>query len=97
MRLADRPRRFLRTTSTKTSALVCVGALLILHQEWFSGYAFQTLFRHLRHMCLPKHRIFEANIMTIFNLGSICGSLLFGWAGILKPQVPCAAAATWCS
>lgn len=24
--------------------------------------------------------IAEANIMTIFNLGSICGSLLFGWA-----------------
>ena len=56
---------------------------------------FQTLAVH-RYMCLPKHRIFEANIMTIFNLGSICGSLLFGWAGILKPRVPCAAAA-WCS
>lgn len=50
LRLADRPRRFLRTTSTKTTALGCVGTLVILHQEWFSGCAFQTLFRHLRYI-----------------------------------------------
>ena len=43
LRLADRPRRFLRTTSTKTSALGCVGTLLILLQA--------VLFRHFSDTC----------------------------------------------
>ena len=63
------PGAFCVPPPQKPTALGRVRTLVIPHQECFSGYDFQTLFRHLQHLCLPKASHFRGQHHDNFQSG----------------------------